>query len=258
MPDHTQQVIEMKKLEGKVAIVTGASKGIGAAIARSLGAAGASVVVNYASSRAGADAVVNDIVKAGGKAIAVGGDVSVNAEAQHLVASAVDTYKRLDILVNNAGVYAFAPVDQITEEDFHRHFNINVLGVLLATQAAAKHLGAGSSIINIGSNASALTPPGSVIYTGTKGALDAITGVLAKELGPRGVRVNSINPGLVVTEGTTSGGHLGSEFEASHAALSPLGRIGKPEDVATIATFLASEDAGWLTGEILLASGGVH
>jgi 3-oxoacyl-[acyl-carrier protein] reductase len=192
----------MSKLKGKVALVTGASKGIGAAIAKSLAAEGASVVVNYASSKAGADATVADIVAAGGTAVAVRGDVSKARDAQAIVDASVKQFGRLDILVNNSGVYGFAPIENITEEDFHKHFNINVLGLLLTTQAAVKHLGEGSSIINIGSVVTRITPPGSAVYTGTKGAVDAITGVLSRELGARKIRVNALNPGMVETEGT--------------------------------------------------------
>src|ERR1700684_53251 len=190
----------MSKLKGKVAVVTGASKGIGAAIAKALAAEGASVVVNYASSQAGADAVSAAIPQAGGTAIAVRGDVSKSADAQGIIDSAIETYGRLDVLVNNSGVYEFSPLEEISEEHFHRHFNVNVLGLLLTTQAASKHLGEGASIINIGSVVSRITPPGSAVYTGTKGAVDAITGVLARELGPKKIRVNSINPGIVETE----------------------------------------------------------
>jgi 3-oxoacyl-[acyl-carrier protein] reductase len=248
----------MSKLTGKVAVVTGASKGIGAAIAKSLAAEGASVVVNYASSKAGADAVVAAITAAGGKAIAVGGDVSKKAEARGIIDAAVKKYGHLDILVNNSGVYEFAPLEEITEEHFHRIFNINVLGLLLTTQAAVKHLGEGASIINIGSGVTRITPPNSAVYTGTKGAVDAVTGVLARELGPRKIRVNSINPGMVETEGTVSAGFIGSEFEKNMIAQAPLGRIGRVGDIASIAVFLASEDSGWLTGEQLLATGGMR
>jgi 3-oxoacyl-[acyl-carrier protein] reductase len=248
----------MSKLKGKVAVVTGASKGIGAAIAKSLAAEGASVVVNYASSKAGADKVVADITAAGGKAVAVGGDVSKPAEAQGIVDAAIKNYGRLDILVNNSGVYEFAPIADVTEESFHRLFNINVLGLLLTTQAAVKHLGDGASIINIGSGVSRITPPNSAVYTGTKGAVDAITGVLAKELGPKKIRVNTINPGMVETEGTVSAGFIGSDFEKELVAQAPLGRTGKVGDIASIATFLASDDSGWLTGEQLLATGGIR
>jgi len=246
----------VNKLKGKVAIVTGASKGIGAAIARSLAAEGASLVVNYASSKAGADAVVAEIGAAGGTAVAVRGDVSKSADAQAIVDAAVKQFGRLDILVNNAGVYGFAPIEDISEEDFHRHFNVNVLGLLLTTQAAVKHLGEGSSIINIGSVASRTTPPGSAVYTGTKGAVDAITGVLSRELGARKIRVNALNPGMVETEGTYTAGIIGSDFEAGTVAQTPLGRIGRPSDIASIAVFLASDDSSWLTGEQLLAGGG--
>ncbi len=248
----------MSKLTGKVAVVTGASKGIGAGIAKALAAEGASVVVNYASSKAGADAVVAAITAAGGKAVAVGGDVSKKAEAEGIIDAAIKNYGRLDILVNNSGVYEFAPIEAITEELFHKTFNINVLGVLLTTQAAVKHLREGASIINIGSGVTRLTPPNSAVYTGTKGALDAITGVLAKELGSRKIRVNSINPGMVETEGTVSGGFIGSELETALVAQTALGRIGQPGDIASVAVFLASDDAGWLTGELILAAGGLR
>jgi 3-oxoacyl-[acyl-carrier protein] reductase len=248
----------MNQLASKVAVVTGASKGIGAAIAKALAAAGAAVVVNYASSKAGADAVVAAITKAGGKAVAVAGDVSKRADAQAIIAAAITHYGRLDILVNNSGVYNFTPLEDITEADFHRHFDINVLGLLLTTQAAAKHLGAGGSIINIGSAVTRITPPGSAVYTATKGAVDAITGVLARELGARKIRVNTINPGMVETEGTVSAGFIGSDFEKALLAQVPLGRTGRPEDIADIAVFLASDAARWLTGEQLLASGGLR
>jgi 3-oxoacyl-[acyl-carrier protein] reductase len=248
----------MSKLNGKVAIVTGASKGIGAAIAKSLAAAGASVVVNYASSKDGAQKVVADITNAGGKAVAVKGDVSKSADAKGIVDAAIEHYGKLDILVNNSGVYAFSPLEDITEDEFHRQFNINVLGLLLTTQAASKHMGEGSSIINIGSVVSRITPPGSAIYTGTKGAVDAITGVLSRELGPRKIRVNALNPGMVETEGTHSAGFIGSDFETGTVAQTPLGRLGQPNDIASIAVFLASDDSAWLTGEQLLAGGGVR
>jgi 3-oxoacyl-[acyl-carrier protein] reductase len=248
----------MGKLTGKVAVVTGASKGIGAAIAKQLAAEGASVVVNYASSKAGADAVVKDIVAANGRAIAVGGDVSKAADAQGIVESAIETYGRLDIVVNNSGIYEFSAIEEITEEHFHKQFNVNVLGVLLTTQAAAKHLGEGASIINVSSVVSTITPPQSAVYSGTKGAVDAITGVLARELGPRKIRVNAINPGMVVTEGTHSAGIIGSDMEAGVLAQTPLGRLGEPDDIASIAVFLASDDSRWLTGEHIVASGGLR
>jgi 3-oxoacyl-[acyl-carrier protein] reductase len=248
----------MKKLEGKVAVVTGASKGIGAGIAKALAAEGASVVVNYASSKSGADAVVDAIMKAGGTAVAVGGDVSSAAEAQGIIDAAIKHYNRLDILVNNSGVYEFAPIETISEEHFHKIFNINVLGLILTTQAAVKHLGEGGSIINIGSGASRITPATSAVYTGTKGAVDAITGVLSRELGPRKIRVNSINPGPVQTEGTDSAGLTESDFVQSLVAQTPLGRIGQVGDIAPIAVFLASDESAWLTGEVLLATGGLR
>ena len=246
----------MNKLTGKVAIVTGASKGIGAAIAKALAAAGASVVVNYSSSKAGADQVVEQISKAGGKAFAVGGNVSKAAEAQGIVAAAIAQYGRLDILVNNAGVYRMMPLEDITEEEFHRHFDINVLGLLLVTQAAARHLGEGGSIINIGSVVGRTAFPSNAVYSATKAAVDSITGVLAKELGGRKIRVNSLNPGLVETEGSHHGGIIGTDFEKMAVAQTPLGRVGQPGDIAAVAVFLASDDAGWITGERLHASGG--
>jgi 3-oxoacyl-[acyl-carrier protein] reductase len=248
----------MGKLSGKVAVVTGASKGIGAGIARALGSEGASVVVNYASSRSGADAVVSAITAAGGKAVAVRGDVSKTDEAKAIIDAAIAKFGRLDILVNNAGVFEFEPIDKITEEHFHRQFNINVLGLLLVTQAAVKHMGEGASIINIGSVVSRITPPDSAVYSGTKGAVDAVTGALARELGPRQIRVNTLNPGPVETEGTHAAGIIGSDFEAAAVKQTPLGRIAQPSDIAAIAVFLASEDSGWLTGEQLLASGGMR
>ena len=246
----------MSKLKGKVALVTGASKGIGAAIAKSLAAEGASVAVNYASSKSGADATVADIVTAGGTAVAVRGDVSKARDAQAIVDATVKRFGRLDILVNNSGVYGFAPIENITEEDFHKHFNINVLGLLLTTQAAVKHLGEGSSIINIGSVVTRITPPGSAVYTGTKGAVDAITGVLSRELGARKIRVNALNPGMVETEGTHAAGFIGSDFQAHTVAQTPLGRIGQPDDIASIAVFLASDDAAYVTGQTVYADGG--
>ena len=248
----------MSKLTGKVAVVTGASKGIGAAIAKALAAQGASVVVNYASSKAGADAVVDAITAAGGKAVAAHGDVSKAAEAQAIIDAAIQAYGRLDILVNNSGVYEFSPIGDITEDQFHRMFNINVLGLLLTTQAASKHLGEGASIINIGSGVTSVFPPDSAVYTGTKGAVDAITGVLAAELGPRKIRVNALNPGAVETEGTISQGFVGSDFLNALVAQTPLGRIGQPDDIADAAVFLASDESRWLTGEHLVASGGLR
>jgi 3-oxoacyl-[acyl-carrier protein] reductase len=248
----------MGKLTGKVAVVTGASKGIGAGIATALAAEGASVVVNYASSKAGADKVVAAITAAGGKALAVGGDVSKAAEAKGIIDAAIKNYGRLDILVNNSGVYEFAPIEAVTEENFHKTFNINVLGTILVTQAAVKHMSNGGSIINIGSAVSRLTPPNSTVYTASKGALDAVTGVLSRELGPKKIRVNTINPGIIETEGTHAGGFLGSEFETAFVAQAPLGRIGKVGDIAPIAVFLASDESRYLTGEQLLAAGGVR
>ncbi|MBB3656714.1 3-oxoacyl-[acyl-carrier protein] reductase [Rhizobium sp. BK650] len=248
----------MSKLAGKVAVVTGASKGIGAGIAKALAAEGAKVVVNYASSKAGADAVVDAIAAAGGKAVAVQGDVSKAEQAQGLVDAAIKEFGRLDVLVNNSGVYEFATIEEITEEHYHRQFNVNVLGLLLTTQAAVKHIGEGGSVINISSVVTSLAPPATAVYTGTKGAVDAITGVLAKELGPRKIRVNAILPGIVETEGAHAIGVIGSDFEHTAVAQTPLGRIGQPDDIARIAVFLASDDAGWLTGERVTAAGGFH
>ncbi len=246
----------MGKLEGKVAVVTGASKGIGAAIAKTLAAEGAAVVANYASSKPGAEAVVSAITGKGGKAIAVKGDVSKAAEADAIINAALKTYGRLDILVNNAGVYEAAPLEDISEQHFHRLFDINVLGLLNTTKAAARHLHEGASIINISSLASRITSPNFAVYSATKGAVDAITGVLAKELGPRRIRVNAVSPGVVETEGTHSAGLAGSDFEKAAVAQTPLGRVGQPRDIATVVAFLASDDAGWITGERLFASGG--
>jgi 3-oxoacyl-[acyl-carrier protein] reductase len=248
----------MSKLTGKVAVVTGASKGIGAAIAKALAAEGAAVVVNYSSSKAGADGVVAAIKSDGGNAIAAAGDVSKAADAESIIDAAVNTYGRLDILVNNAGVYEFSPLEAVTEEQFHKLFNINVLGLMLTTRAALKHLDEGASVINISSGVTSLTPAYSAVYTGTKGAVDAVTGVLAKELGPKKIRVNAINPGIVETEGTHSGGFAGSDFENALLAQTPLGRVGQPGDIASVAVFLASKDSGWLTGERLVAGGGLR
>ncbi|WP_329741726.1 glucose 1-dehydrogenase [Dyella sp. A6] len=248
----------MNKLQGKTALVTGASKGIGAAIARALAAEGAAIAVNYASDKTGADAVVAEIVQAGGKAFAVQGSVADAAGAQAIVAQTVEQFGRLDILVNNAGVYEFAPIEEITEQHYRKQFDVNVLGLLQTTQAAAKYLGQGGSIINIGSLVSRITPPGSAVYSATKAAVEGITGALARELGPRGIRVNALNPGLVETEGTHSAGFIGSDFHHGAVAETPLGRTGQPRDIAAIAVFLASDDAGWLTGEKLYASGGMR
>jgi 3-oxoacyl-[acyl-carrier protein] reductase len=248
----------MSKLAGKVAVVTGASKGIGAQIAKALAAEGAAVIVNYASSKAGADAVVEDISSSGGKAVAVRGDVAKEAEAAAVVRAAIENFGRLDILVNNSGVYEFSPIESTTEDQYRKMFDVNVLGTVLTTKAAVPHLGEGSSIINISSAVTSLLPPQSAIYSGTKGALDAITGVLANELGNRKIRVNAINPGIVETEGTHAAGFIGSDFEADAVTRTPLGRIGQPNDIASIAVFLASNDADWLTGEKLTASGGLR
>jgi len=248
----------MSKLKDKVAIVTGASKGIGAGIARQLAADGAKVVVNYASSKAGADKVVADIEAAGGQAIAVGADVSKKSEVDALIKAAIDTYGRLDIVVNNSGVYQFAKIEDTTEELYRKMFDINVLGPMLVTGAASPYLGKGASVINIGSGVTRLTPPETAIYSGTKGALDAITGVLSRELGPRGIRVNSVNPGMVETEGAHAAGVVGSDMQAWAEAGTPLGRIGQVDDIATIVSFLASDEAGWVSGELILGTGGMR
>jgi 3-oxoacyl-[acyl-carrier protein] reductase len=249
----------MGKLSGKVAVVTGASKGIGAGIAKELAREGASVVVNYATSRSGADKVVAEIEATGGKAIAVGGSVAVAAEIEGIFTAVKQAFGKVDILVNNAGVYAFAALEDIQESEIDRIFNTNVKGLLLTTKAAvALFPETGGSIINIGSTATTITPPTSAIYTGTKGAVDAITHVLAKELGPRGIRVNSVNPGPVITEGFQSAGFEGSDFEKQFVAQTPLGRVGKPHDVATVVSYLASDDAGWVTGSLIDAAGGLR
>jgi len=249
----------MSKLTGKVAVVTGASKGIGADIARGLAKEGASVVVNYASSKEGAEKVIAEITKAGGKAIAVQGSVSKEADVQRIFAETKKAFSHLDILVNNAGVYQFAPIEEFTEEHYQFHFNTNVLGLLLTTREAVKLFGDnGGSIINVGSAATSLAVPTASVYTATKGAVDSITSVLAKELGPRKIRVNSINPGMVETEGVHTLGVLGSDFQKGFEAQTPLGRIAQPDDITPIAVFLASSDSGWLTGEHVVASGGLR
>ena len=249
----------MSKLKNKVAVVTGASKGIGAAIAKALASEGASVVVNYSSSKEGADRVVADITAKGGKAVAVQGDVSKAKDVDRIFAETKQQFGTLDVLVNNAGVYEFSPIGEVTEDKFHRLFNTNVLGVLLASQQAANLFGPeGGSIINIGSVVSRITPPGSSIYSATKSAVDAVTGALARELGPKKIRVNSINPGMVETEGVHSAGFIGSDFEKGAVAQTPLGRIAQPDDIAPLAVFLASSDSGWLTGETIVASGGLR
>jgi 3-oxoacyl-[acyl-carrier protein] reductase len=249
----------MKKLQGKVAVVTGASKGIGAGIAKALADEGASVVVNYSSSKQDADRVVAEIAARGGHAITVQGDVSKPAHIERLFSEAKKAYGRLDVLVNNAGVYEFSPLEEVTEDLFHKHFNVNVLGLLLTTKEAVKHMGPeGGSIINIGSGASSMRPPNSAVYTATKAAVDAITGVLAKELGPRKIRVNSINPGMIETEGVHAAGMAGSDFQKMVETQAPLGRVGQPDDISPTAVYLASSDSKYMTGEALLVSGGLR
>ena len=248
----------MGKLADKVAVVTGASKGIGAAIAKALAAEGAAVVVNYAASRRDAEMVVAEITGTGGKAVAVQGDVSKSRDVERLFADTINSFGRIDILVNNAGIYRFAPIETVTEDDFHQHFNINVLGVVLATKEAIKHFRPdGGSIINLSTAVTRNPPPGASVYVASKSAIEAITRVLAKELGPRKIRVNAISPGEVETEGTRSAGIVGSDFEKQMLQQTPLGRVGQPEDIAPVAVFLASDDARWVTGEILAASGGM-
>ena len=247
----------MGRLENKVAVVTGASKGIGAAIARHLASEGAAIVVNYSTSKDRADKVVRDIVSAGGNAIAVGADLAIEDDVAKLFEAARKSFGHVDILVNNAGVYTVAPLEAVTPELYTRMFNTNVLGLLLATKAAlALFPSTGGSIINIGSVVSTLAPPGASVYAATKGAVDSITKVLAKELGPRNIRVNCVSPGLVATEGYDAAGFTSSDFEKQGVAMTPLGRVGKPDDITGPVAFLASDDAHWITGEIVYASGG--
>jgi 3-oxoacyl-[acyl-carrier protein] reductase len=248
-----------KKLAGKVAIVTGASKGIGAGIAKSLAAEGAAVVVNYSTSKEGADRVVSEIKAGGGQGIAVQANIAKKKEIERLFEETKKAFGRLDILVNNAGVYEFAPLDSVTEEQFHKQFDLNVLGLVLASKEAANYFGSeGGSIVNISSVTSTLAPPNSAIYTGTKGAVDAVTKALAKELGPKKIRVNAINPGMVVTEGLQAAGMSNGEFRKQVEAQTPLGRIGEVEDIAPAAVFFASRDASWITGETLVIAGGLR
>jgi 3-oxoacyl-[acyl-carrier protein] reductase len=248
-----------KKLAGKVAVVTGASKGIGASIAKHLAAEGASIVVNYASSKTGADKVVAEITSAGGKAVAVQGDVSKKADIDRLFAETKKAYGQLDVLVNNAGIYEFAPLEAVTEDHFHKQFNLNVLGLLLTTQEAVKNFGPnGGSVINLSSVVGVNPLPNAAVYSATKAAVDAITKSLAKELGPKKIRVNSINPGMIETEGVHAAGFLETEFPKQVVSQTPLGRIGQPQDIGKVATFFASDDSGWVTGETLLISGGMR
>ncbi len=248
-----------KKLTGKVAVVTGASKGIGAAIAKQLADEGAAVVVNYASSKAGADRVVAEIAGKGGKAIAVQANVANKADIERLFAEAKKSFGWLDILVNNAGIYEFAPLAEVTADHFHKMFDLNVLGLIFASQEAVKHFGpSGGSIVNISSVAATLAPPTTSVYSATKAAVDAVTRSLAKELGPRNIRVNSINPGMVETEGVHAAGIAESDFRRQTEAQTPLGRIGQPQDIAPAAVFLASADSGWITGETFYISGGLR
>jgi 3-oxoacyl-[acyl-carrier protein] reductase len=248
-----------QKLSGKVAVVTGASKGIGASIASHLAAEGASVVVNYASSKTGAERVVADILGKGGKAIAVQANLAKQADVERLFAETKKAFGRLDILVNNAGIYEFATIENVTAQHFHKHFDLNVLGLLLASQEAVKLFGpGGGSIVNISSFVATAAPAGTSVYSATKAAVDAVTRSLAKELGPRKIRVNSINPGMVETEGVRAAGIAESDFRKQTEAQTPLGRIGQPQDIAPAAVFLASPDSGWITGETLYISGGLR
>ncbi len=248
-----------KKLAGRVAVVTGASKGIGASIAKALSEEGASVIVNYSSSKQDAERVVAEISARGGRAIAVQGDVSKPTDIERLFSEARRSFDRLDILVNNAGTYAFAPLESVTEQHFHKHFDLNVLGLLLATKEAVKHMGPeGGSVINISSAASSMRMPNSAVYTASKAAVEAITGVLAKELGPRKIRVNAISPGMIETEGSRAGGFVGTDFQKTVEAQAPLGRMGQPDDIAPTAVYLASSDSKYMTGETLLVSGGLR
>lgn len=247
------------KLTDRIAVVTGASKGIGAEIARELAAAGATVVVNYASDKSGADRVVDEIAKRGGTAVAIQANVAKKADVQRLFAATSQAFGKIDILLNNAGVYEFGSLEEITEESFHRQFNVNVLGLLLATQEGVKHFNpAGGSIINISSTTTSITPAATAVYTGTKGAVDAITRTLAKELAPRKIRVNAINPGMIKTEGVTAAGYDQGEFRKQVEAQTPLTRIGRPDDIAPAAVFFASDDSKWITGEILRVAGGLR
>ena len=248
----------MGKLQGKVAIVTGASKGIGAGIAKQLAAEGATVVVNYASSKQGADSVVKEITSKGGKAVAIQADVAKQADIERLFAETKKQFGKLDILVNNAGVYEFSPIEGVTSEHFHKQFDLNVLGLVLASKEAAKYFnGDGGSIINLSSIVSVSPQPNASVYSATKGAVDAITKSLAKELGPRKIRVNSINPGMVVTEGVQTSGLDQSDFRKDIESRTPLGRIGKVDDIAPAAVFFASNDSAWITGETLVIAGGL-
>lgn len=246
----------MNRLSHKIAVVTGASKGIGAAIARQLAAEGAAVVVNYSTSREGADRVAAEIVRGGGRAIAVQANVANEADVRRLFEEARRVYDRVDILINNAGIYEFGGLESVTPDHFHKQFDLNVLGLLLATREAASGMGAGGSIVNVSSVASTAGLPNAAVYSATKAAVDAVTRSLAKELGPRRIRINSINPGMIETEGTHSAGITESDLRKQIESQTPLGRIGQPKDVATVAAFLASDDAGWITGETLYVSGG--
>ena len=252
-------ITNAKKLSGKVAVVTGASKGIGAAIAKHLAQESASVVVNYSSSKTDADKVVAEISKQGGTAVAVQANLGRPAEAGNLLAEAKSRFGKVDILVNNAGIYEFAPIEAVTEEHFHKQFNLNVLGLIFATQAAVKLIGpGGGSIINISSLASTARFPNAAVYSATKGAVDALTRSLAAELGPRKIRVNAINPGMVETEGVRSAGIAESDMRKQVEAQTPLGRIGQPQDIAGLAVFLASPDSEWITGETFVVAGGLR
>ena len=247
------------KLNGKVAVATGASKGIGAAIAKEFADEGATVVINYASAKDDADRIVDEITKRGGQAVAVQANVAKKADVERLFSATKKAFGKIDILVNNAGVYDWSPIEEITEQQFHKQFDVNVLGLLLATQEAVKQFDSnGGNIINVSSTVTSLTPPGSSVYTGTKGAVDAITRTLAKELGPRKIRVNAINPGMVITEGVVTGGFHESDMRKMFESMTPLGRVGETDDIAPAAVFFASDDSKWVTGETLLIAGGLR
>lgn len=251
--------MQNRKLDGKIAVVTGASKGIGAGIAKEFANAGASVVVNYASAKQDADRVVDEISKCGGRAVSIQGNVAKKREVERLFTEAETAFGKIDILVNNAGVYEWVPLEEVTEQQFHRMFDTNVLGMLLVTQEALKHVNPdGGSIINIGSVASVLTPPTGVVYNATKAAVDAITRTLAKELAARKIRVNAISPGMVITDGVISSGMHESDFRKMVESLTPLGRVGQTDDIAPAAVFFASDDSKWITGETLLIAGGLR
>ncbi|NBF05688.1 glucose 1-dehydrogenase [Pseudomonas sp. Fl5BN2] len=249
----------MQKLQNRIALVTGSSKGIGAAIAKRLAMEGATVGVNYTRSEREADLVVSQITAYGGKAFAIQGDVSQHTDIERMFSLIKRDHGPIDILVNNAGVYSTGAIEEVTEQQFHRHFDLNVLGLILCTQEALKHFNPkGGSIINISSSVTSFTPVNSTVYTASKGAVDAVTRTLANELGPRKIRVNSVNPGLIETEGVHASGFFHDDFRQKIESITPLGRIGTPQDIAPAVAFLASDEASWITGETLIIGGGLH